>query len=74
MESKLSDNDTTSAHIELQEKLPIRQSENAVTEVAPSEYNRILRKVDCRVIPILATLYLLSFLDRGKAHSPHFEI
>ena len=74
MESKLSDNDTTSTHIELQEKPPIRQSENAVTEVAPSEYNRILRKVDYRVIPILATLYLLSFLDRGKAHLPQFEI
>lgn len=66
MEFKLPDSDTTSAHIELHEKLPAKQCQNDVLEVAPSEYNRILRKVDFRVIPILATLYLLSFLDRGK--------
>ncbi|KAJ6114822.1 hypothetical protein N7486_000600 [Penicillium sp. IBT 16267x] len=66
MESKLSEYDPASAHIELHEKLPVKQSENAVVEVAKSEYNRILRKVDYRVIPILATLYLLSFLDRGS--------
>lgn len=71
MELKLPENDTTSAHIELHEKFPAKQCQNDVLEVAPSEYNRILRKVDFRVIPILATLYLLSFLDRGKLHHPH---
>ena len=27
---------------------------------------RVLRKMDIRLIPVLAVLYLLSFLDRGK--------
>jgi hypothetical protein len=27
---------------------------------------KVLRKMDIRLIPILAVLYLLSFLDRGK--------
>lgn len=74
MELKLPENDTTSAHIELHEKLSAKQCQNDLLEVqvAPSEHNRILRKVDFRVIPILATLYLLSFLDRGKMHYPYF--
>lgn len=33
--------------------------------LSPAETRRLLRKIDCRVIPILAILYLLSFLDRG---------
>lgn len=31
----------------------------------PEETKRLLRKIDMRVIPILAILYFLSFLDRG---------
>jgi len=27
---------------------------------------KVLRKMDLRLIPVLAVLYLLSFLDRGK--------
>jgi hypothetical protein len=30
----------------------------------PKETKRILRKVDFRLIPVLALLYLLAFLDR----------
>lgn len=30
----------------------------------PKETKRILRKVDFRLIPVLAVLYLLAFLDR----------
>ncbi|KAI2767141.1 hypothetical protein CBS147339_8475 [Penicillium roqueforti] len=32
----------------------------------PTELRRLLRKIDLRVIPILALLYFLSFLDRGN--------
>ena len=32
-----------------------------------AELAKILRKIDYRIIPILAVLYLLSFLDRGKS-------
>lgn len=31
------------------------------------EEKRLLRKMDVRVVPILAVLYLLSFLDRGAS-------
>jgi hypothetical protein len=33
---------------------------------------QILRKMDLRLIPMLALLYLLSFLDRGVRPPPHF--
>lgn len=33
------------------------------------EVKRILRKVDKRLLPVLALLYLLSFLDRGNSKS-----
>jgi len=32
----------------------------------PKETKRILRKVDFRLIPVLAVLYLLAFLDRSN--------
>lgn len=32
------------------------------------QYKQLLRKLDMRIIPILAVLYLLSFLDRGPNH------
>ncbi|KAJ4248774.1 hypothetical protein NW762_012612 [Fusarium torreyae] len=34
--------------------------------VTEAERNRILRRIDLRVVPILTVLYLLSFLDRGS--------
>lgn len=34
-------------------------------QLASTAYKRALRKMDVRVIPMLAVLYLLSFLDRG---------
>lgn len=40
------------------------------TQNGDKEYRRLLRKIDGRVVPILAILYLLSFLDRGKTHHP----
>ncbi|KAL3456274.1 major facilitator superfamily domain-containing protein [Aspergillus heterothallicus] len=41
--------------------------------VPPAEFNRILRKVDYRVIPILAIFYLLSFLDRGSIGNANIQ-
>lgn len=35
------------------------------------QYRRLLRSLDARIIPILAVLYLLSFLDRGTALCQH---
>lgn len=32
----------------------------------PKETKRILRKIDIRLIPVLALLYLLAFLDRSN--------
>lgn len=34
------------------------------------ETNKILRKVDWRLPPVLAVLYLLSFLDRSNSRWP----
>jgi len=56
-----------SEHVDLKDGIPVKQSlESPIAGVSAREYNRILRKVDYRVIPILAALYLLSFLDRGR--------
>ena len=41
--------------------LPQTQQEHVFD---PKETKRILRKVDFRLIPVLAVLYLLAFLDR----------
>ena len=35
--------------------------------------NRILRKMDLRIIPMLAVLYLLAFLDRGNIGNAKIE-
>lgn len=39
---------------------------NDVTGSDHLEASRVLRKVDCRLLPVLALLYLLAFLDRGN--------
>ncbi|KAL4899189.1 hypothetical protein BDW74DRAFT_183932 [Aspergillus multicolor] len=48
------------------ERIPVEPTDNLDGSVSPAEFNRILRKVDIRVIPILAIFYLMSFLDRGS--------
>jgi hypothetical protein len=48
------------------EKITEQPTDNDLNRaVSPADFDRILRKVDLRVIPILAIFYLLSFLDRG---------
>ncbi len=34
--------------------------------LSPEEEKRLWRKVDLRLMPVLAIMYLMSFLDRGK--------
>jgi hypothetical protein len=34
---------------------------------SPEEQTKILRKIDYRLIPLLTSLYLFSFLDRGNS-------
>ena len=36
-------------------------------QLSEAEEKRLWRKVDLKLMPILALLYLLSFIDRGKA-------
>jgi hypothetical protein len=38
-------------------------------ELSPEEETRILRKVDYRLVPLLAFLYLVAFLDRSNSMS-----
>ena len=67
MEEKVAGKAIFSEHVDLKNEIAVKQSaEDSIAGVSAKEYNRILRKVDYRVIPILASLYLLSFLDRGK--------
>lgn len=35
-------------------------------QLSPEEEKRLWRKIDTRLMPILAIMYLMSFLDRGK--------
>ncbi|KAL4779889.1 major facilitator superfamily domain-containing protein [Aspergillus varians] len=66
MELKGDSSSGRSAHMELHDKLQGDQAqEDPTLRVSPTEYSKILRKVDYRVLPILTILYLLSFLDRG---------
>lgn len=37
--------------------------------LSPEEEKRLWRKVDRRLMPILAIMYLMSFLDRGKEYT-----
>lgn len=46
----------------------IAESE-VVTEIPKAEQDRILRKVDMRVMPLLTFLYLIAFVDRSNSMS-----
>ena len=57
---------------------PIGQDLDAVDRldlvtISPSEENKILRKIDWRVIPILTFFYLLSFIDRSNSKRDSFH-
>jgi hypothetical protein len=75
MDSKLRQSGDSTA-VEQHEKIADQQATDPLHDtVPPAELDRILRKVDIRVIPILAILYLLSFLDRGESsNSSHHPV
>ncbi|KAL4877360.1 major facilitator superfamily domain-containing protein [Aspergillus karnatakaensis] len=63
-----------STPVEQLEKISAQQAHDELARTVPQEeFNRILRKVDIRVIPILALLYLLSFLDRGSIGNANIQ-
>lgn len=40
-------------------------------ELDEAEANRVLRKVDYRLVPMLALLYLVAFIDRSNSKPSH---
>lgn len=65
MDSKVDVHGTDSIHMEERnQSLALKDGAEEATD--PAELKRILRKIDIHVVPILAVLYLLSFLDRGS--------
>lgn len=40
-----------------------------LSNIDPKEANRIYHKVDRRLVPMLAALYLIAHLDRGESQS-----
>ncbi|WEW59344.1 hypothetical protein PRK78_004814 [Emydomyces testavorans] len=44
----------------------LEEARRTVEDYSPEEAKRILRKIDYRLIPLLAVLYLLAFIDRGN--------
>jgi hypothetical protein len=38
----------------------------AVSDLTPADQKALLRKMDRRLIPVLALLYFMSFMDRGN--------
>lgn len=43
-------------------------------EVDGKEARRILAKVDYRLVPVLALLYLVAFIDRSNSRSCHAQL
>ncbi|KAL4860981.1 hypothetical protein BDV12DRAFT_82864 [Aspergillus spectabilis] len=63
-----------STQVEQHEKIADQQATDILHDTVPrAELDTILRKVDIRVIPILAILYLLSFLDRGSIGNANIQ-
>ncbi|BCS21672.1 uncharacterized protein APUU_22104S [Aspergillus puulaauensis] len=52
---------------------PLGSVGDAATAFSPAMQKRVLRKMDLRLIPMLALLYLLAFLDRGNIGNAKIE-
>ncbi|KAK3654818.1 hypothetical protein LTR22_010586 [Elasticomyces elasticus] len=52
-------------HIDAERKPSIGLNEDSLPNYNDAETKRILRKVDLRLLPVLALLYVLAFLDRS---------
>ena len=51
----------------------VAESESADAYTAEVDPKKVLLKMDLHLIPMLALLYLLSFLDRGNIGNAHIE-
>ena len=60
----------TSAAVELEKKGISVSEELPIYDEA--ETRRILRKVDYRIVPALAVMYLISFIDRSNSKGLRF--
>jgi hypothetical protein len=47
---------------------------HTLIERTPEEETKILRKVDYRLVPLLALLYLVAFLDRSNSMSFNYRV
>ncbi|VUC21326.1 unnamed protein product [Clonostachys rosea] len=72
---KLADNGMSTEHEDRLSGKMAGQGQEAVTPAsfAHLDEKKILRKMDLRLIPMLALLYLLSFLDRGNIGNAKIE-
>lgn len=52
---------------------PLGSVGDAAAAFSPAMQKRVLRKMDLRLIPMLALLYLLAFLDRGNIGNAKIE-
>ena len=69
MDDSLPARDSTKTGIPGDDKLGSSDSNElgAPPDFSGIDKDKVLRKMDIRLIPMLAILYLLSFLDRGNA-------
>jgi hypothetical protein len=51
----------------------VAAGETALVELPDEEQTRIMRKVDWRILPLLAFLYLISFVDRSNSTYSHLD-
>jgi hypothetical protein len=49
------------------------QDAEQIPHFTPEQEERVLRKMDLRLIPMLSVLYLLAFLDRGNIGNAKIE-
>ena len=60
---------TSTTHLVICSKSAFDSSERlAPPTLTPEEEAKVWRKIDIRLMPILALLYLFSFLDRGASY------
>lgn len=52
---------------------PVGSVGDPAAAFSPEMQKRVLRKMDLRLIPMLALLYLLAFLDRGNIGNAKIE-
>ena len=55
------------AKSEAPDHLELVESTVEIRDFSDKEAKRILFKVDCRLLPLLALFYLLAYLDRGNS-------